>query len=72
MDKKELTITELEHLAMLMAQALPDLECPECCGPVHEFVEAGAKIYQEEWEWAYFCKAIIHTRVARKTKQGDV
>lgn len=68
MEKRELTIEELEQLAMLMAQALPTLDCPECCGPVHVFIDSGADVYQEHWEWACLFKAITHARVARRVR----
>jgi hypothetical protein len=54
MENQQQALVDLEKLASLMAQALPDLDCPECCGPVHQFIEFGAHVYQEQREWAYF------------------
>lgn len=53
------TVTEeaLQQMAAIMASALADLDCPQCCGPVHQFIEIGASIHQEELEWA----AVVHT-----------
>lgn len=53
MEKHEVVVIDLEQLATLMAQALPDLECPACCGPVYTFIETGAGLYREEMEWAW-------------------
>lgn len=66
--EKQAVVVDLEQLAMLMAQALPDLECPECCGPIHGFIESGSKVYQEEWEWACLFYAIRCARQARKNR----
>lgn len=62
-----MNLTDLEQLATLMAQALPELECPDCCGPTYEFIDIGASFYQEEWEWACFSRAVIHTRTRRRS-----
>ena len=42
----------LEQMAEMMAAALAQLECPDCCGPVYQFIEVGATVHQEEMEWA--------------------
>ena len=51
---------ELHQLAHRMAQALADLECPDCCGPLHTFIEHGCEVYREEWEWACFVQVVQH------------
>jgi hypothetical protein len=66
MDHHDAIVRDLETLARMMAEALPDLDCPECCGPVHEFIEVGARFYQEEWEWACLATVLVHTRRSRK------
>jgi hypothetical protein len=66
MDKCEVTLADLEHLAAAMAQALANLQCPEHYGPAYGFIEVGAKVYQEEWEWAFLAVAIMNARSARK------
>jgi hypothetical protein len=43
---------DLDQLAARMAAALQALDCPQCCGRVHEFIEIGAVIHHEELEWA--------------------
>jgi hypothetical protein len=70
MEKQKFIVIDLadvEQLASLMAQALPELDCPDCCGPTYEFIEFGAGVYQEEWEWACFSTAVIHTRTKRRS-----
>jgi len=57
---------ELRQLAYRMARALADLQCPDCCGPVHTFVEKGCEVYREEWEWACLVQIIQHTRLTRR------
>jgi hypothetical protein len=71
MEKLEITEEVLERLAASMAQAIPDLECPErCdCGWVYRYVELSAKFYREEWEWACLAYAIVRYRVARKSEK---
>ena len=51
---------ELHQLAYRMAQALVDLDCPDCCGAVHAFIEHGCEVYREEWEWACFVQLVQH------------
>jgi len=56
------TLQEIEQMALLMAQALRDLHCPEQCGQIHRFIEGGAPIYREELEWACFAIALTKCR----------
>lgn len=53
---------ELHQLANRMAQMLAALECPDCCGTVHAFIEHGCEVYTEEWEWACFVQVVQHRR----------
>lgn len=53
MDKPDIALSELEQLAQRMVEAMAQLECPDCCGPVYQFIETGALVYQEEMEWAW-------------------
>ena len=62
MDKDSLTDKDLEQLAHLMALALKELDCPDCCGPTHAFIEFGAQRYREEWEWACLVQVVHHVR----------
>lgn len=48
----EAMLRELERMTEAMALALARLECPDCCGPTHAFIEAGASLHREEFEWA--------------------
>jgi hypothetical protein len=70
MNKPDITIVDLERLAALMAQEIPTLECPECCGPIHEFVEIGARFHQEEMEWAILAAVLMHASRKRKAAGG--
>jgi hypothetical protein len=70
MDKHEMVVIDLDRLAALMAQALADLECPDCCGPVYQFIEVGVTVYQEEWEWACFVHTLRNGRLAQRTQAG--
>ena len=58
MDKPDITLSELEQLAQRMVDAMAQLECPDCCGPVYQFIETGALIYQEEMEWAWVATSL--------------
>jgi methionyl-tRNA synthetase len=49
---------ELHRLAYQMAQALAELDCPDCCGEVHAFIEHGCEVYREEREWACFVQLV--------------
>ena len=60
---------ELRQLAYRMAQALAELDCPDCCGPVHAFIEHGGSVYREEWEWACFVQ-VVHRRRGGGTSGG--
>ena len=56
---------ELQQLAYRMAQALAALDCPDCCGTVHTFIEHGCEVYREEWEWACLVQVVQYTRSPR-------
>ena len=66
MENRQPSPQEIEQMALLMAEALRDLQCPEQCGQIHQFIEVGAQVYQEEMEWAYF---VVALRNCRKPKQ---
>lgn len=59
-DEQQAIERELHQLAYRMAQALADLDCPDCCGAVHAFIEHGCDLYREEWEWACFVQVVQH------------
>lgn len=61
MEQQEMSLEQLEQMALLMAQAIPDLDCPECCecGWVYHYVERSALVYQEEHEWACLYRALL-------------
>jgi hypothetical protein len=69
MSKYEIVRIDTDRLASLMAQSLPDLQCPDCCGPVHEFIESGAKIYREEWEWSCFVMVVTKVHAVKKNQK---
>jgi hypothetical protein len=56
---------ELHQLAYRMAQALAELDCPDCCGAVHAFIEHGCDLYREEWEWACFVQVVRHRHAGK-------
>jgi len=58
LDQQQAIERELDQLAYRMAQALADLDCPDCCGAVHTFIEHGCEVYREEWEWACFVQVV--------------
>jgi hypothetical protein len=58
LDQQRAIERELDQLAYRMAQALADLDCPDCCGAVHTFIEHGCEVYREEWEWACFVQVV--------------
>jgi hypothetical protein len=62
MDKHDIVVIDLHQLAAMMAQALESLECPDCCGQVHEFIDHGGTIYREEYEWACFVQTVVLRR----------
>jgi len=72
MEKHEITMEDLEKMAASMAQALPDLECPERCivDCRHKYVELSAALYRDEWEWSYFAAVLVHYREQRKSGGG--
>lgn len=75
MEKREVTLEDLQQLAAALAQKIPDTDCPECCdrGVVYQYVERSAKLYNDEWEWACLSSAIIRHYRAKKSepsKQG--
>ena len=51
---------ELHRLAHRMALALATLDCPDCCGTVHTFIEHGCEVYREEGEGACFVQLVRH------------
>ena len=71
MDQYQAIVIDLDQLAALMARALPDLECPECCGPIHDFIERGAAVYQEEWEWACFVQVLLSVCSKKNTRNAS-
>lgn len=72
MNGQQITMEDLERLAFVMAQAIPDLDCPECCdcGFTYQYVERSAEIYREEWEWACLANLIIYHQANRKRQTG--
>ncbi len=58
----QITQEDLERLAFAMAQAIPELDCPDCCecGDVYHYVERSAQLYREEWEWACLATLLLH------------
>lgn len=61
MDGQEVTQEDLERMALAMAQALSELDCPECCecGVVYQYLERSAEMYREEWEWACLAHILV-------------
>ena len=72
MDQKQVTQEDLERLALAMAQAIPALDCPECCdcGVVYQYLERSAQLYREEWEWACLASLLIHYQASSKQQPG--
>ena len=68
MDKQEITLEDLERFAAVMASAIPDLDCPECCeqGWKYVYMEKSAALFHDEWEWHCLALAILHRRVRRR------
>jgi hypothetical protein len=58
LDEQQAIDQELHQLAYRMAQVLAELDCPDCCGAVHAFIEHGCELYREEWEWACFVQVV--------------
>lgn len=71
MNQTQVVVIDLDELCAAMARALPDLECPECCGPIYECIENGSKIYLEELYWAYFFTCINTARLRRQKPCAD-
>lgn len=65
LDNEQATEEQLQQLALRMAQALAELDCPDCCGAVHTFIEHGCEVYREEWEWACFVQVVHYSRPRR-------
>lgn len=67
MERQEISLEQLEMMAAAMAQALPDLECPECCECtwVYHYIERSAVLYQEEHDWACLFQALLRYRALR-------
>jgi hypothetical protein len=72
MNEHEIVRIDIDRLAALMAQSIPDLQCPDCCGPVHDFIESGAKFYQEEWEWSCFVMVISQVQAVKKNQKDGL
>ena len=60
LDEEQAIEQELHRLAYRMAQALDQLDCPDCCNELHVFIEHGCEVYREEWEWACFVQLVRH------------
>lgn len=63
-DRQEAGMEDLERMAARMAQAIPELECPEQCelGSAYYYVERCTVLYQDEYEWACLVRALLHYR----------
>lgn len=72
MNGQQITPEDLERMALVMAQAIPELECPECCdcGVVYQYFERSAELYREEWEWACLAKVLIRYQANRRRQAG--
>lgn len=66
LDEQQAIEQELHRLAYCMAQALADLDCPDCCGATHAFIEHGCEVYRDEWEWACFVQLVRHRGTANR------
>ena len=68
MEKKEITLEDLERYAERMARAIPELSCPEQCeqGWKFQYVEMSAELYREEWEWHCFATTLQLYRNKKK------
>jgi len=69
MEKQQITLEDLERFAWRMAQAIPDLDCPECCecGWKYQYMERSAALYREEWEWQCLAGAMYAYRKGKRT-----
>ena len=72
MDKQEMPLEQLEQLAALMAQSMQTIDCPDCCdcGPVYQYMELSARLYQDEWEWSMLAHTLVYTCQSRKQAPG--
>ena len=66
LDEQQARERELHSLAYAMAQALAELDCPDCCGELHVFIEHGCEVYREEWEWACFVQVVRHRAMGNR------
>ena len=68
MEEVEVTLDDLERLAMAMAQKISEIDCPECrdCGWTYQYVELSSSLYRDEWEWACLSEKIIRYRLSRQ------
>ncbi|WP_194726549.1 hypothetical protein [Noviherbaspirillum malthae] len=68
MDKDEVSMEDLMRYTAAMAQAIPDLDCPECCecGWTYHYIERSAEVFREEMEWA----VLVQTMVLYRRRQG--
>lgn len=64
-DTQMVVVVDLDQLCAEMAKKLPEIDCPDCCGPVYRFIEDGAALYLEELYWAHLCRCIAHKRTNR-------
>ncbi|MGV3742901.1 MAG: hypothetical protein ACO1NO_11390 [Burkholderiaceae bacterium] len=73
MNGQEITVEDLERMALMMAQAIPELDCPECCdcGIVYQYLERSAELYREEWEWACLANVLIRYQAVRRRQGGS-
>lgn len=64
MKPQDITLEDLERFAAAMANAIPDLDCPECCdqGWRYQYMEKSAALHQDEWEWHCLAIAIARRR----------
>ncbi|WP_151638403.1 hypothetical protein [Noviherbaspirillum aerium] len=70
MDKDEVSIEDLMRYTEAMVQAIPDLDCPECCecGWTYHYVERSAEVFRDEMEWAVLVQTMVF--YSRRRKQG--
>lgn len=66
-DRHEVSMEDLERMAYRMAQAIPELECPDQCECtwVYHYIERSADLYREEYEWACFAQVLVEYRQRR-------
>lgn len=68
MDHQEISPEDLERFAAELANAIPDLACPECCeqGWKYQYMEMSASFYRDQWEWHCLLNALIRYRRMKK------